>query len=238
MYAIGLLASFAINMGSLLIYRYSKGTNESLEYNTSRIGTLVLFLILFSCFLYLGYHKPYGTLMWSTVTAIFLFVGLRYAERRAPEKKEILQTDTPLQMIFYLVESDEDDVHIFFRRPKEDVQHIPKSSSAYISLYHPRQGISPKLAENHFRFAYHRQTLFQAITEILYAIEYELPHKNITIHLGWPTSSWLDRLSTGVMIFSLTHLPKYFPRLNFVMEYFAKGVDATGLPVTRSEHMR
>ncbi|HLP14678.1 MAG TPA: APC family permease [Bacteroidota bacterium] len=226
MYAIGLLASFAINMGSLLIYRYSKGTTESLDYTTSRIGTLILFLILFSCFLYLGYHKPYGTLMWTTVTAVFLFVGLRYAEKRAPEKKEIQQTDTPLQMIFHLVESDADDVHIYFRRPKEHMRELPHSSSVYISLYHPRQGISPKMAPNHFRFAYQRQTLFQAITEILYAIEYELPHKNITIHLGWPTSSWLDRLSTGVMIFSLTHLPKYFPRLNFVMEYFGRGEEA------------
>ncbi|MGE5315647.1 MAG: APC family permease [Acidobacteriota bacterium] len=238
MYAIGLLASFAINMGSLLIYRYSKGTNESMEYTTSRIGTLALFLILFSCFLYLGYHKPYGTLMWSVVTSVFLFVGLKYAEKRAPEKKEIMQTDTPLQMIFRLMESDEEHVHIYFRRPKEQMEPIADASSVYISMYHPRQGISPKMAENHFRFAYQRQTLFQAITEVLYAIEYELPHKHITVHIGWPTSSWLDRLSTGVMIFSLTHLPKYFPRLNFVMEYFGKGAEAAGRSGSRKAHMQ
>jgi len=222
MYAIGLLASFAINMGSLLIYRYSKGTKESHEYTTSRIGTLILFVILFSCFLYLGYHKPFGTAMWTAVTAVFLFVGLRYAEKRAPEKKEVQQTDSPMQMIFHLVESDDEEVHVYFRRPKEHVTRLSNSSSVFISLYHPRQGISPKIAENHFRIAYQRQTLFQAITEILYAIEYELPHKRITVHLGWPTSSWLDRLSTGVMIFSVMHLPKYFPRLNFVMEYTGK----------------
>ncbi|MDD8018181.1 MAG: APC family permease [Bacteroidota bacterium] len=222
MYAIGLLASFAINMGSLLIYRYSKGTKESLEYNTSRIGTLILFLILFSCFLYLGYHKPYGTLMWSSVTLIFLFVGLKYAEKRAPEHKEIKQTDTPLQMIFYLEESGEENVHIYFRRPKEDAQAAVDPSSVYVSLYHPRQGIPPKLAENHFRFVYQGQTLFQGITEILYTLDYELAHKNITVHFGWPTSSWLDRLSTGVKTFSIMHLPKRLPRLNFVVERFKK----------------
>ncbi|MBI2427347.1 MAG: APC family permease [Ignavibacteriales bacterium] len=220
MYAIGLLASFSINMGSLLLYRYRIGTKESMEYNTSRIGTFVIFLIMASCFLYLGYHKPYGTLMWSAVTAIFLFIGLRYAEKRAPEKKEIQQTDSPMQMIFYIIESETDDVHIYFRRPKEDGKQAADPSKVYISLYHPRQGIPVKMAQNHFRFAYQRQSLFQAITEILYTIEYELPHKKITIHLGWPTSSWLDRLSTGVMVFSVIHLPKYFTRLNFAIEYF------------------
>ncbi|MFA6468740.1 MAG: APC family permease [Bacteroidota bacterium] len=222
MYAIGLLASFTINLGSLLLYRYKIGTKESLEYNTSRIGTLIIFLIMLSCFLYLGYHKPYGTIMWSSVTAIFLFVGLRYAERWAPEKKEIHQTDSPMQMVFHLGETDAEDVHIYFRRPKEHGHNIVNQESVYISLYHPRQGIPEKITANHFRFAYQGKTLFQAITEILYALEYELPHKKIFVHLGWPTSSWLDRLSTGVMIFSLTHLPKHFPKLHFILEYAPK----------------
>ncbi|MCK9408574.1 MAG: APC family permease [Bacteriovoracaceae bacterium] len=223
MYAIGLLASFTINMGSLLLYRYKIGTKESLEYNTSRIGTLIIFFIMLSCFLYLGYHKPYGTIMWSSVTAIFLFVGLKYAERWAPEKKEIQQTDSPLQMFFHLGESDAEEVNIYFRRPKESGYQITDQSSVFISLYHPRQGIPEKIAQNHFRFAYQGKSLFEAITEILYALQYELPHKKIVVHLGWPTSSWIDRLSTGVMIFSLTHLPKYFPRLHFVLEYGPPG---------------
>jgi amino acid transporter len=219
MYAIGLLACFTINMGSLLLYRYSKGTKESHEYSTSRLGTLVIFMILLSCFLYLGYHKPYGTLMWSSATAIFLFVGLRYAERRAPEKKEIKQTDSPMQMIFYLVDSDAENVHIYFRRPKEESIQNLDTSSVYISLYHPRQGIPPKLQPNHFRFAYQGQSVFQGIREILYTLEYELPYKKITVHLGWPTSSWLDRLSTGVQVFSLIHLPKHHKKFNFVLEH-------------------
>ena len=58
--------------------------------------------------------------------------------------------------------------------------------------------------------------------EILYALDYELPHKKITVHMGWPTSSWIDRLSIGVMVLSIMHLPKVFPRFNFVIEYFGK----------------
>ena len=222
MYALGLIASFSINIGCLLLYRYSMGTKDSREYNTSRTGTLLIFLLLISCFIYLGYNKPYGTLMWSSVTAVFLLIGLRVAQTRAPEIKEIAQTDQPLNMIFYLVESEAENLHIYFRRPKEHGPQVGDTSSAFISLYHPRQGIPEKVAINHFRFASQSQSIYQGITEILYALEYELPHKKITIHLGWPTSSWIDRLSIGVMILSVMRLPKLFPRFNFVIEYFSK----------------
>lgn len=222
MYAIGLLASFSINLGSLLIYRYSKGTKDVLAFNTHRAGTFGLFAIMFSCFLYLGYHKPYGTLMWSSVTAIFLFIGIRVAKKRAPEIKEIAQTDQPLNMIFHLVESEAENLHVYFRRPNENAPRVDDSSSAFISLYHPRAGIPEKVAKNHFRFASQSQSIYHGITEILYALDYELPHKKITIHLGWPTSSWVDRLSIGVMILSVMRLPKLFPRFNFIIEYFGK----------------
>ncbi len=46
MYALGLLASFCINMGSLFIYRYFRGTKEVIQFSTSRIGTLVIWCIL------------------------------------------------------------------------------------------------------------------------------------------------------------------------------------------------
>jgi amino acid transporter len=222
MYALGLIASFSINIGCLLIYRYSMGTKDSREYNTSRTGTLLIFIVLASCFIYLGYNKPYGTLMWSSVTAVFLLIGLRVAKVRAPEIKEIAQTDQPLNMIFYLVESEAENLHIYFRRPKENAPQVDDTSSAFISLYHPRQGIPEKVAVNHFRFASQSQSVYQGITEILYALDYELPHKKITIHLGWPTSSWIDRLSIGVMILSVMRLPKLFPRFNFVIEYFGR----------------
>src|SRR5262249_46076070 len=59
MYAVGLLASFCINIGCLLIYRFFQGTKEIREYHTSRAATLVLEFILVACFIYLALHKPY-----------------------------------------------------------------------------------------------------------------------------------------------------------------------------------
>src|SRR5262249_6251428 len=67
MYAIGLLASFCINVGCLLIYRWFRGTKEIGAFNTSRVGTLLLECVLVSCFVYLAFHKPYGTGLWAGV---------------------------------------------------------------------------------------------------------------------------------------------------------------------------
>ncbi|MCX6138752.1 MAG: amino acid permease [Ignavibacteriales bacterium] len=228
MYALGLIASFTINMGSLLIYRYSKGTKDVRAYNTSRIGTLILFVIFLSCFLYLAYHKPYGTALWGTVTLIFLGIGLKVAQKRAPEIGVIKQTDAPLNMIIYIAEKEAEKVDIYFRRPQE-TNIDQDSASVFISIYSPRQGIPDKLAPNHFRFANKSQTLYDSFVELLYALDYELPDKKITVHFGWPLSSWIDRLAIGVMVFSIMRLPKLFPRFRFVIEYLGRPEETKGI---------
>ncbi|MFI5330262.1 MAG: hypothetical protein ACHQ2F_04395 [Desulfobaccales bacterium] len=39
------------------------------------------------------------------------------------------------------------------------------------------------------------------------------------MHIGWPTSSWLDRLATGVMFLNLERLPRLFPSFGFILRY-------------------
>ena len=97
MYALGLIASFCINMGSLLIYRYFMGTKEVIHFNTSRLITLIIFLIFVSCFFFLAWMKPHGTQLWAAVTGFLLpRLGVaRGPEKRAPEIKEIAQTGQP-----------------------------------------------------------------------------------------------------------------------------------------------
>jgi amino acid transporter len=221
MYALGLVASFTINMGSLLYYRYFTGTKEIRGYNTSRIGTLILFILLASCFIYLSITKPYGIILWSTVSALFLLVGFRVARKRAPEIVEIENTDSPLQMVFNLAESPGDKLDIYFKRPAESVS-TSDPSVAYVSFYSPRTGLPPRLAPNHYRFANTSPTLYEGITELLFVLKYELPHKHVTVHFGWPQSSWIDRMAIGVMVFSIMKLPKMFPEFTFVIEYFGK----------------
>ena len=221
MYALGLVASFAINMGSLLIYRYFTGTKEIRAYHTSRVGTLIVFILLASCLVYLGMTKPYGLVLWLGATIFFLVVGFRVAKQRAPEIVQVAQTDNPLQMVFALAESPGESLDLYFKRPLEGGDQ-PDPNVAYVSFYSPRQGIPDRLAPNHYRFANPRRDLFESITELLYVLKYELPHKHIVVHFGWPMSSWIDRLAIGVMVFSIMKLPKMFPEFTFVIEYFGK----------------
>ena len=159
MYALGLLACFTINLASLIIYRYSMGTKEVIHYFTNRFGTVLLFLIFLSCFIFLAWMKPHGTELWAIVTGVVLFGGLVVARTRAPEIKAVAETDAHMDMILFLAESSEKDLHIIFRRPREESLDQSKENEAYVTFYNPRQGVPTKLAPNHFRFATSKRTL-------------------------------------------------------------------------------
>ena len=221
MYALGLVASFTINLGSLLIYRYSTGTKEIRAFHTSRSGTLVAFMILLGALVYLMITKVYGTALWVTASTFALIVGFRVARKRAPELTQVAQTDNPLQMIFDLADAPGEKLDIFFKRPLEGGS-APDPTVAFVSFYSARQGIPARLATNHYRFVHPGQSLYDSIRELLTVFKYELPHKQVTIHFGWPLSSWVDRMAIGVMVYSIMKLPKHFPEFNFVIEYFGK----------------
>ena len=223
MYAIGLIASMVINMGSLIVYRYISGTREIQNYFTHRSLTVLLFLILLACLLYLAYEKPYGLVLWSIVTGIFLFAGLSIARKRAPEIHELRQSDSPIDLVTWLGMAEEEDVHLYFKRPQENaVSRDLEQGRAYVSFYTPRQGIPVKLTENHFRFPFTLQNVFKNMCTYIDLLLYELPHKKLTVHLGWPMSSWLDRFSIGVLVMNMMRLPRTYPAVTFRIEYERK----------------
>ncbi|MHB9074880.1 MAG: APC family permease [Desulfobaccales bacterium] len=242
MFAIGLVASFCINMGCLLIYRYHMGTTE-IKYHTSRVGTLAIWIILVSCFGVLAVLKLQGTALWASVTSVVLIVGLAVSRRYAPEIKEISEGDITADMIAYLIEAKERTVHLFFRRGKEPKHGmderaagleslepgISEWNSVYITFYNPRAGAPPKARANHFRFSLSKHTFFQEIVYLLRLIETEFPDRHVVVHLGWPLSSWFDRLSMGVMYLKLMRLPWMFPSFGFIMRYTTR----VSLPLAR-----
>jgi hypothetical protein len=97
-----------------------------------------------------------------------------------------------------------------------------KDNEVYITFYSPRKGVPTKLAPFDFRFPIHRLGLYHRIVSLLKLIEYEMPHLQITVHFGWPLSSWLDRLSIGVMVYNLIRLPRRFPQFDFTIDYQGK----------------
>jgi hypothetical protein len=172
-----------------------------------------------SCFIYLAVRKPHGTMLWASVTGLVLLAGFLVAQKRAPELKEIEKTDNEMDMILSLAQSSDPELHIFFLRPREEAWGLAKGNEAYITFYSPRAGIPHKMAPNHFRFALTKMRLYQRLVALLKVLEYEMPDRTITVHIGWPLSSWLDRMSIGVMVFNLMHLPRIFPRFRFIISY-------------------
>jgi amino acid transporter len=222
MYAVGLIASFCINMFSLLKYRYSKGTKE-ITYHTSRVGTLLLFIILLSTFIYIIYERQYGTMLWLIVTVIVVLSGLSIYKKRSPEKKRRELTNSPMDIIFAIAESATNKVDLYFRRPREMEIMQDNSNSIYVSFYTPRLEEPQSIVPNHYWLSLQsRMSLIDMIYGLLETLNYEIePEKEIHLHFGWPLSSWIDRISIGLMIFKLMRMPRKFPRFHFHMDYLA-----------------
>ncbi len=221
MYAVSLLASFCINIGCLLIYRYFQGTKEIREYHTSRTGTLVLEAILVACFVYLAAHRPYGTALWAGVVGVLLTTAIPFSRRYGPEVAEVRRSDYPMEMLLALGETD-GRLDVYFRRPGEIdiVQASP--TSAFITLFSSRQPIPDRVAPNHYRFPIQGGSVYRSMTAILALLQEELDGREVHVHFGWPTSSWLDRLAVGVFVANLMRLPKLFPKLTFSIDAVAR----------------
>ena len=218
MYALGLVASFCINLGALILYRYFMGKKTGNHYYTSRLGTLILWVILLSCFIFLAIDKTHATMMWAAVTGVMLLLGVLVARKRAPEIKEISQADSEMQMVLYLAASEAPEVHLYFRRSEES-EGAPQDNAAYITFYSPRAGIPQKTAANQFRFPLTKISLYSRLVSLLKVVEYELADRRVVVHFGWPMSSWWDRFAIGVMVFNLMRLPRLFPRFEFDIRY-------------------
>ncbi len=233
MYALGLIASFCINMGSLILYRYFMGTAEGMTYYTSRLGTLILWVILVSCFIFLAIDKTHATILWASVTGLVLLAGILVAQKRAPEKKEIAQADNEMEMILFLAQSAAPDLHLMFRRSEEPEHGLYKDNVVHVTFYSPRAGIPPKTAPNHFRFPLTKISLYHRLVALLRVVEYELAERQVVVHFGWPMSSWLDRLSMGVMVFNIMRLPRIFPQFEFDMKYTKRRPPSAGIAAPR-----
>jgi hypothetical protein len=208
------------------------GTSE-IKFHTSRLGTLVLWIVLVSCFGFLAAVKLRGTVLWAAVSIVVLIVGLLVSRRHAPETEEIAKGDTTGELIEYLERTRAKSVHLFFRRgaePKFGMDEraaglecleygVHERNSAYITFYSPRAGTSPKVAANHFQIPLARLSLFQEMVALLHLVEDELSARHVVVHIGWPISSWLDRLGIGVWFLNLERLPRMFPAFGFIMRY-------------------
>src|SRR4029453_6004915 len=109
-------------------------------------------------------------------------------------------------------------LNVWFKRPGEADLHA-EQGTVFVTFFSPREACPLGLSANHYRFPIQGGSVYASIIVILELIEEELDGLDVTVHFGWPTSSWLDRMATGVFVAALMALPRGYPPLRFVMEH-------------------
>lgn len=219
MLAFGILINIGFVLITLFVYRYFRGSKEISIFKTSKAGTFFLFLFVFSMIIYLIIQKVLFTFLWIIITSAVFFVLYRIFKSKKQPQTEKKNYDNPMDLIFYLSEMSGDECNIYFVRPKESLDQNSINSSVYINFFSPNENLSNKVSENHFRFPYIGSRLLPSIVAVIELLKYEIPGTRLILHFGWPLSSWLDRISIGIMVFSIMKLPKIYPDDDFTIEY-------------------
>ena len=224
MYAIGLIATFVMNTGTIILYKIVRGNAQTKEYRTGIFRNLILFIVFLSTFIYIVIHKPYGTAMWTLVVAFFIIAGSIVTRiKTTAEEEKIAQMDKYSDVVDYIDSlPKERPIHIYFRRPSENVQEIG-DNMIYITFFFLRQKRPPKkLFKSHFILPVNAfWGIGYSSRKLLEAIDETYKDRVFNIHFGWPLSSWFERIFTGVMVYNILQLPKKFPHWNFAIEYRA-----------------
>ena len=104
-----------------------------------------------------------------------------------------------------------------------------------MTFFSPRAPIPERATEHHYRFPIQAGGVYRSITALLALVQEELGGRHVSIHVGWPTSSWLDRMSTGVFVWNVIRLPKAFPKLSFRIEHPASIHLAAATPAVAAD---
>jgi len=152
------------------------------------------------------------------VVTVILAAGIPFTRRYGPELQQKRRSDYPMEMLLALGETD-GPLHVYFRRPGEQEAMQENPNAVFVTFFPTRQAIPPKTAPNHYRFPIQGGSLYRSIAATLALLQDELDGRDVHVHFGWPTSSWLDRMAVGVFVANLMRLPKAFPKLRFSIDY-------------------
>ncbi|MEO1783511.1 amino acid permease [Thermodesulfobium sp. 4217-1] len=222
MYAIGLVATFVINLFNLIVYRAYRGREDVKEYSTSIIINSILFILFLGSFIFLLKDKPDGALLWLSSLVVFLIFGTIIIKHKNIDRAMKVSTEKPGDVINYVKENDMANIHIYFRRPMEhNLERSDDSSKIFITFFMSRQSIPKRVSNNHFIIPVnHFWGVDGGINGLLGLLQESFPDKRIVVHLGWPTSSWLERVAMGLRTYHILRLPTNYPRFEFKMEFF------------------
>lgn len=220
MYAIGLVATFVLNLAALLVFRFTQGFSHIKEYKSNFTINIVLFAIFSSVFIYLLMHKQNGAMLWVASSALMLFLGLVVTKLfRDPELAQQEQFNSRFDVVSYietvLEGSEKNEFHIVFARPGDTVR-VESHQCVYITFGLQRLKAPKRVGKNHFVLS--AESYWKITSEmesILISIRDWHCDTRLSVYFGWPTSSWRKRLYTGVLVNRILKMPARFPRMGF-----------------------
>ncbi len=224
MYAIGLVATFIINLAALLTFRFTQGFSHVKEYKSSFFKNIGLFIIFLSVFIYLVSHKQNGAIFWALACIFVLLAGLSlkdFVKEKLEEGAERFDNNFSVVVEVGKIESKE--AHIVFLRPFEKPRHVTQDS-VFVTYGLGRMPAPDKMAKNHFLLPLNSYLNIDVkIEELLRSLEDWYPEKTLVVHFNWPTSSWRKRLYLALLINRIMKLPSKLPHLRFAIEYHPHG---------------
>jgi hypothetical protein len=123
-------------------------------------------------------------------------------------------------VINFLAGIDRERLNIFFVRPREETEEEYKKNSVFISYGLQRLKPPAKILPNHFVLS--ATKIWGVVSEmeaLIDAVKERFTDKVLYVHLGWPRSSWFERLFMGIMVYQMMRLPDKFPTVTFIVEY-------------------
>jgi amino acid transporter len=220
MYAIGLVATFVINLAALLVFRFTQGFSHVKEYKSSFFKNIALFALFVAVFIYLISHKQNGAIFWALASIFVLLIGLGLKDFVKEKKDEGSERfDNKFSVVTEVGTIEANEVHIVFLRPFEKPRHVT-ANSVFVTFGLGRMPAPDKMARNHFLLPLNSYlTMDVKIEELLHSLEDWYSEKTFVVHFNWPTSQWRKRLYLAVMINRIMKLPTKLPHLRFAIEY-------------------
>ncbi|PTQ54213.1 MAG: Amino acid permease [Hydrogenibacillus schlegelii] len=219
MFAIGLLASFVLNLLGLVTFRITEGYARMRRYRTSLAKNLFLIVAFFAAFVYVASSKPHGTALWAAAAASLVALGAAAARWWAdPDARYERRYQTVDELLSALAARPAGRLDVRFARPRE---YVPADGREVVITLSPLRLRPPKRrGPGHFILSY--SNLWGTVQEmeaILAKIRAAFPDRPLVVHFGWPLSSWWDRLSMGFVVHRLLMLPKRFRDVEFHIDY-------------------
>ena len=136
------------------------------------------------------------------------------------------QNEFNKKLVLFIVQSKQAKINLHFIREQKVLPEKTNPTDVFVTFVRSGQGIPTSLAPNHFYIPFVCGGIYQNIISLLTFVLHEIPMLQLTIHLGWISNSWFNRLLPVYTGFQWMRLYKKFPEVNIEIEYLKTDQEA------------